>query len=58
MVSLASLRQLLRPDGVLTLVEINMFWLEVAIGLFERWWIIDDRRTQAGTHQDRWKEDI
>ena len=59
-VSLTSLRRLLRPDGVLTLVEItrNMFWLDVAVGLFEGWWIMDDGRTHAVTHQDRWKEDM
>ena len=59
-VSLTSLRRLLRPDGVLTLVEItrNMFWLDVAVGLFEGWWMMDDGRTHAVTHQDRWKEDM
>ncbi len=59
-VSLTSLRRLLRPDGVLTLVEItrNMFWLDVAVGLFEGWWMMDDGRTHAVTHQDRWKKDM
>ena len=59
-VSLTSLHRLLRPDGVLTLVEItrNMFWLDVAVGLFEGWWMMDDGRTHAVTHQDRWKEDM
>lgn len=59
-VSLTSLRRLLRPDGVLTLVEItrNMFWLDIAVGLFEGWWLMEDGRTHAVTHQDRWKEDM
>ena len=59
-VSLGSLRQLLRPDGVLTLVEITrpMFWLDVAVGLFEGWWLMQDGRTHAVTHQDRWKHDM
>ena len=59
-VSLTSLRRLLRPDGVLTLVEItrNMFWLDVAVGLFEGWWLMEDGRAHAVTHQDRWKEDM
>ena len=48
-VSLRSLRRLLRSDGVLMLVKItrNMFWLDVAVGLFEGWWIMDNRRTHA-----------
>ena len=59
-VSLTWLRRLLRPDGALTLVEItrNMFWLDVAVGLFEGWWVMNDGRTHAVTHQDRWKEDM
>lgn len=35
-----------------------MFWLDVAVGLFEGWWVMDDGRTHAVTHQDRWKEDM
>ena len=59
-VSLTSLRRLLRPDGVLTLVEItrHMPWLDVAVGLFEGWWAMGDGRAHAVTHQDRWKEDM
>ncbi|TVY71493.1 Methylphloroacetophenone synthase, partial [Lachnellula suecica] len=47
--SLTSLRQLLRDDGVLTLVEItrNMFWLDIAVGLFEGWWAFEDGREHA-----------
>ena len=59
-VSLTSLHKLLRPDGVLTLVEItrNMFWLDIAVGLFEGWWLMGDGRTHAVTHQERWREDM
>lgn len=59
-VSLSSLRKLLRDDGALTLVEItqNMFWLDIAVGLFEGWWLMEDGRTHAVTHQDRWKKDM
>ena len=53
-VSLTSLRRLLRLDSVLTSGEItcHMFWLDVAVRLFEGWWIMEDERTHAVTHQD------
>jgi malonyl CoA-acyl carrier protein transacylase/acyl carrier protein/SAM-dependent methyltransferase len=57
-VSLTSLRKLLRDDGVLTLVEItqNMFWLDIAVGLFEGWWLFEDGREHAVTPEGLWKE--
>lgn len=57
-VSLTSLRKLLRDDGVLTLVEItkNMFWLDIAVGLFEGWWLFEDGRDHAVTPEGLWKE--
>ncbi|TVY29662.1 Methylphloroacetophenone synthase [Lachnellula hyalina] len=56
--SLTSLRKLLRKDGVLTLVEItrNMFWLDIAVGLFEGWWLFEDGREHAVTPEWLWKE--
>ncbi|KAL9080228.1 MAG: hypothetical protein Q9157_000950 [Trypethelium eluteriae] len=55
--SLTMLRRLLRDDGVLTLVEIthNMFWLDIAVGLFEGWWLFEDGREHAVTSEDRWQ---
>ncbi|KAI9742965.1 MAG: hypothetical protein M1818_003260 [Claussenomyces sp. TS43310] len=57
-ISLTSLRKLLRDDGVLTLVEItqNMFWLDIAVGLFEGWWLFEDGREHAVTPEWLWKE--
>ncbi|KAG6052579.1 Type I Iterative PKS [Claviceps sp. LM77 group G4] len=59
-VSLKSLRRMLRDDGVLALVEItrNMFWLDIAVGLFEGWWLFNDGREHAITHEDVWKRDM
>jgi malonyl CoA-acyl carrier protein transacylase/SAM-dependent methyltransferase len=56
--SLTSLRKLLRDDGVLTLVEItqNMFWLDIAVGLFEGWWLFEDGREHAVTPEWLWTE--
>lgn len=57
-VSLTSLRKMLRDDGVLCLVEItqNMYWLDIGVGLFEGWWLFEDGREHAVTHQSLWKE--
>jgi malonyl CoA-acyl carrier protein transacylase/SAM-dependent methyltransferase len=56
--SLTTLRKLLRDDGVLTLVEItrNMFWLDIAVGLFEGWWLFEDGREHAVTPESLWRE--
>ncbi|KAG6299485.1 Type I Iterative PKS [Claviceps purpurea] len=59
-VSLKSLHRMLRDDGVLALVEItrNMFWLDIAVGLFEGWWLFNDGREHAITHEEVWKRDM
>ncbi|EED12110.1 polyketide synthase, putative [Talaromyces stipitatus ATCC 10500] len=56
--SLTSLRKMLRDDGVLGLVEItqNMFWLDIAVGLFEGWWLFEDGREHAVTPEWLWKD--
>ncbi|KAG6007492.1 Type I Iterative PKS [Claviceps maximensis] len=58
--SLTSLRRMLRDDGVLALVEItrNMFWLDLAVGFFEGWWLFNDGRTHAIAHETIWKRDM
>lgn len=57
-VSLTSLRKMLRDDGALGLVEItqNMFWLDIAVGLFEGWWLFEDGRDHAVTPEWLWRE--
>ncbi|KAH1279154.1 hypothetical protein KXX33_007014 [Aspergillus fumigatus] len=39
--SLSKIRKMLRNDGVIALVEItrNMFWQDIAVYLFEGWWV-------------------
>jgi acyl transferase domain-containing protein/SAM-dependent methyltransferase/acyl carrier protein len=56
-VSLKHVRQMLREDGALTLVEItkNMFWLDVVVGLFEGWWLFEDGRTHALIDELKWQ---
>lgn len=59
-VSLTSLQKMLRNDGALGLVEItqNMFWLDIAVGLFEGWWLFEDGRDHAVTPEWLWKEHL
>lgn len=56
-VSLLHLRQMLRDDGVLALVEItrNMFWLDIVVGLFEGWWRFEDGRSHALIDETQWE---
>ncbi|KAG5951531.1 Type I Iterative PKS [Claviceps sorghi] len=59
-VSLTSLRRMLRDDGALALVELtrNLFSLDIAVGLFEGWWLFDDGRSHAIAHEAIWKRDM
>ncbi|PTU23969.1 hypothetical protein P175DRAFT_0469512 [Aspergillus ochraceoroseus IBT 24754] len=56
--SLTNIRRMLRDDGVVTLVEItrNMFWLDIAVGLFEGWWLFNDGREHAVTNEHLWDQ--
>ncbi|RAK98984.1 uncharacterized protein BO80DRAFT_411067 [Aspergillus ibericus CBS 121593] len=40
------IRQMLRPDGFVSLVEFtrNMFWFDLVFGLLEGWWLFSDGR--------------
>ena len=56
-VSLLHLRQMLREDGALMLVEImkNIFWLDIVFGLFEGWWLFEDGRLHALIDELHWQ---
>lgn len=47
--SLANLRSMLRPDGVLALVEFTngLYWFDLVYGLLDGWWLFDDGRHHA-----------
>ena len=57
-ISLTNMRRMLRDGGVATLVEItrNMFWLDVAVGFFEGWWLFKDGRSHAITPETLWEK--
>ena len=55
-VTLHNLREMLRDDGALTLIEItrNMFWLDIVVGLLEGWWLFEDGRSHALIGEQEW----
>lgn len=59
-VSLRHIRQMLREDGALTLIEItkNMFWLDIVVGLLEGWWLFEDGREHALVDEKHWERSM
>lgn len=47
--SLANLRTMLRPDGLLALVEFTkgLYWFDLVYGLLDGWWLFSDGRRHA-----------
>ncbi|ORY58803.1 uncharacterized protein BCR38DRAFT_460657 [Pseudomassariella vexata] len=52
--------KVLRPDGFLLMLEMTRtpYWVDPIFGLFEGWWLFDDGRQHALTHESRWKTDL
>ena len=58
--SLLNLRKMLREDGVLALVEVtqNMFLMDIAVGLFEGWWLFNDGRSHVVAGEAFWERNM
>ena len=58
--STEKIRQFLRPDGFLVLLEMMepLHWIDVVWGTLEGWWLFDDGRTHAIVDEKRWKKDL
>ncbi|KAJ6443315.1 polyketide synthase [Purpureocillium lavendulum] len=58
--STGNIRKLLRPDGLLMMLEMTgtMYWVDMIFGLFEGWWFFDDGRTHAVANEKRWESDL
>ncbi|KAL2288400.1 hypothetical protein FJTKL_03793 [Diaporthe vaccinii] len=54
------IRNILRPDGFLCLVEMTrpMYWVDIVFGLFEGWWMYNDGREHVVAHEERWDADL
>lgn len=55
-----NIRKLLRPDGILCLIELtrNLFWFDLVFGLLEGWWLFDDGRKHALATEHVWKDNL
>jgi hypothetical protein len=58
--STRNVRMFLRPDGYLLMGEMTRtpYWVDIIFGLFEGWWLFDDGRKHALTHESRWEKDL
>lgn len=57
-VSTANIRKMLRPDGVLLLLEMTepMYWCDIIFGVFEGWWLFEDDRQHAVAPPQAWEK--
>lgn len=58
--STANIHQLLRPDGVLCLVELtqNLYWFDLVFGLLEGWWLFNDGRQHVLASEELWRQNL
>lgn len=58
--SLANVRSMLQPDGVLALVEFTngMYWFDLVFGLLDGWWLFSDGRQHALGDTAFWNRSI
>ncbi|KAL8993291.1 MAG: hypothetical protein Q9169_006452 [Polycauliona sp. 2 TL-2023] len=56
--SLTNIRKALRPDGLLMMLEMTqtLRWVDIIFGLLEGWWLFEDGRLHALSHQSHWEE--
>ncbi|KAL4931704.1 uncharacterized protein BDV17DRAFT_301824 [Aspergillus undulatus] len=57
-ISCTNIRRLLRPDGILCLVELtrNLFWFDLVFGLLDGWWRFEDGRQHALASEHLWRK--
>ena len=55
--SVKNIRKALRPDGFLVMLEMTetLRWVDIIFGLLEGWWLFDDGRPHALSHQSHWE---
>lgn len=55
--STTNIRKMLRPDGILCLVELtrNLSWFDLVFGLLEGWWLFNDGREHVLADAARWE---
>ncbi|KAL8702333.1 MAG: hypothetical protein Q9224_000035 [Gallowayella concinna] len=55
-----NIRQMLRPDGFVSLVEFtrNIFWFDLVFGLLEGWWLFEDGREHVLASETFWDRSL
>ncbi|KAF1852234.1 uncharacterized protein K460DRAFT_374054 [Cucurbitaria berberidis CBS 394.84] len=55
-----NIRTMLRPDGLLSLVEFteNIFWFDIVFGLLEGWWLFEDGRQHVLASEIFWRKSL
>ena len=58
--STKNIRKALRPDGFLMMLEMTetLYWIDMIFGLLEGWWLFDDGRRHAISHQSLWEREL
>ncbi|KAL9633807.1 MAG: hypothetical protein Q9204_003249 [Flavoplaca sp. TL-2023a] len=58
--SLKNIRKALRSDGLLMMLEMTetVRWVDIIFGLLEGWWLFDDGRLHALSHQLHWEREL
>ena len=58
--SLSNIRQMLRADGFVSLVEFtkNIFWFDLVFGLLEGWWFFEDGRQHVLADGAFWEKSM
>lgn len=59
-ISLRNIRQMLRSDGILMLLEETeqLPWVDFVFGLLEGWWLFEDGRVHAQVSAEHWEKDL
>ncbi|OAQ66822.1 hybrid PKS/NRPS enzyme [Pochonia chlamydosporia 170] len=59
-ISLRNIRQILRSDGMLMLLEETeqLPWVDFVFGLLEGWWLFEDGRVHAQVTAEHWEKDL
>ena len=54
------IHSVLRHDGFLMMLEMTdtLYWVDMIFGLLEGWWLFDDGREHAVTHQSQWEKSM
>lgn len=58
--STRNIREVLRPDGFLMMVEMTdtLFWVDLVFGILEGWWLFEDDRDHVVAPESLWKRSL